>query len=240
MRSLHVDQGFPDPFENCLQLQRVVRGIKRSQSALPSRPCPPVSSNILCIIYSGLDLNSFDDDMFWAACLLAYFGLLRSLSPAHQPSTQESICPCPMFLWMFLSTYLAFVSLSKLLKLTPFEKRCNILIGLVSSPLCAVQAVVSYLAQHGHCPGPLFLLHNAIPLTRSLVTDRLRAILLSSGLPGDFSSHGFRIGAATSAARAGVPDHLIQVLGRWKSDAYKQCIRTPPDLIICAAKSLVE
>ena len=74
----------------------------------------------------------------------------------------------------------------------------------------------------------------------SLVTDRLQAILLSAGLPGDFSSHSFRIGAATSAARAGVPDHLIQVLGRWKSDAYKQYIRTPPDLITRAAKSFVE
>ena len=81
---------------------------------------------------------------------------------------------------------------------------------------------------------------NGPPLTRSLVTDRLRAILLSAGLPGDFSSHSFRIGAATSAASAGVPDRLIQVLDWWKSNAYKQYIRTPPDLITPAAKSLVE
>ena len=114
------------------------------------------------------------------------------------------------------------------------------MIGLGSPLLCAVQAVVSYLARRGHCPGPLFLLENGLPLTHLLVTDRLRAILLSAGLPGDFSSHSFRIGAATSAARVGVPDHLIQVLGWWKSDAYKQYIRTPPDLITRSAKSLVE
>ena len=183
-------------------------------------------------------MSCFGPPVFWL--ILVYCVLPSSLSPAHQPSTQESICPCPMFLWMFLSIYLAFKSLSKLLKLTPFEKRCNILIGLGSSPLCAVQAVVSYLAQHSHRPGPLFLLHNGLLLTRLLVTDRFRAILLSAGLPCYFSSHGFRIGAATSAARAGVPDHLIQVLGRWKSDAHKQYIRTPPDLITRAAKSLVE
>ena len=114
------------------------------------------------------------------------------------------------------------------------------MIGLGSPPLCAVQAVVSYLACRSHRPGPLFLLENGLPLTRLQVTDRLRAIALSAGLPGDFSSHSFRIGAATSAARAGVPDHLIQVLGRWKSDAYKQYIRTPPYLITRAAKALVE
>ena len=89
-------------------------------------------------------------------------------------------------------------------------------------------------------PGPLFLFENGLPLTRSLLTDRLRAILLSAGLPGNFSSHSFQIGAATSAARDGVPDHLIQVLSHWKSDTYKQYIRTAPDVLTCAAKSLVD
>jgi len=93
------------------------------------------------------------------------------------------------------------------------------LIGLGLPPLCAVKAVVSYLVRHGHRPGPLFLLENGLPLTRSLVTDRLRAILLSAGLPCDFSSHSFRLGAASSTARGGVPDHLIQVLGQWKRNA---------------------
>ena len=78
VRSLHVDQGFPDPLENCLQFQRVVREIKRSEGALSSRPRLPVSSNLLRIIYSALNFNSFDDVMFWAACLLAYFSFLRS------------------------------------------------------------------------------------------------------------------------------------------------------------------
>ena len=243
VRSLHVDQGFPDPLENCLRLQRVVRGIKRSQGALPSRPRLPVSSNILRIIYSAIDLKSFDDVMFWAACLLAYFGFLRSAEftvpslSAFNPSVHLSVSDVSVDVPLNPSCLQVFIKASKT---DPFRKGCNILIGLGSPPLCAVQAVVSYLARRGQRPGPLFLLENGLPLTRSLVTDRLRAIVLSAGLSGDFSSHSFRIGAATSAVKAGVPDHLIQVLGRWKSDAYKQYIRTPPDVIIRAAKSLVE
>ena len=178
-------------------------------------------------------MSCFGPLVFWL--ILVFWGLPSSLSPAHQASTQVSDVSVgvplnPSCLQVFI----------KASKTDPFRQGCNILIGLGLPPLCAVQAVVSYLALRGHRPGPLFLLENGLPLTRSLVTDRLRAIPLSAGLPGDFSSHSFRIGAATSAARACVPDHLIQVLGRWKRDAYKQYIRTPPDLITRAAKSLVE
>ena len=65
------------------------------------------------------------------------------------------------------------------------------MIGPGSPPLCAVQAVVSFLEHQGNHPGPLFLFENGLPLSRFLLTDRLRAILLSAGLPGNFSSHSF-------------------------------------------------
>ena len=84
VRSLHVDQGFTDPLKNCLWLQRVVRGIKRSQGSFPANLCLPISCNILRIIHSALDLHSFDDHLFSAACLLAYFGFFE-VSRIHRP-----------------------------------------------------------------------------------------------------------------------------------------------------------
>ena len=44
---------------------------------------------------------------------------------------------------------------------------------------------------------------------------------------GNFSSHSFRIGAATVTACNGVPDHLIQSMGRLSSNACQLYIRTP-------------
>ncbi|CAC5422095.1 unnamed protein product [Mytilus coruscus] len=47
------------------------------------------------------------------------------------------------------------------------------------------------------------------------------------GLNADkYSGHSFRIGAATTCSSNGIQDHMIQSLGRWKSDCYSRYIRT--------------
>ena len=42
-----------------------------------------------------------------------------------------------------------------------------------------------------------------------------------------YKGHSFRIGAATSAVAAGIPEAQIILMGRWSSDAYKKYIRIP-------------
>ena len=90
---------------------------------------------------------------------------------------------------------------------------------------------MNYLPLHGQSPGPLFLLSSGQPLSRTLLTHWLKDIFAAAGIQGSFSSHSFRIGAPTVAARMGVPDHLFQAVGRWNSDAYKLYIRTPAEAL---------
>ena len=109
--------------------------------------------------------------------------------------------------------------------------RDSIHIGLGRAPLCAVHALLAYRSVQGNAPGPLFFLANGQPLSRAILTDWLRQIFSTKGIEGNFSSHSFRIGAATVAARNSIPDHLIQALGRWTSNAYQLYIRTPSEAL---------
>ena len=99
--------------------------------------------------------------------------------------------------------------------------------------------MVAFVHRRGGGLGPLFIRENGQPFTRELLSTWLKRILGSAGVQGNFSSHSFRIGAATAAAQAGVPDHLIQTLGRWSSNAYQVYIRTPPDQITTVASKMI-
>ena len=72
-----------------------------------------------------------------------------------------------------------------------------------------------------HRTGSLFKAGRFSPLSRTHVIDVLRQLLQEAGYDSHvYSSHSFRIGAATTSAAAGLPPWLIKTLGRWNSNAY--------------------
>ena len=77
IRSLHIENGFPNPLSNCLRLERVLRGIKRSQGD-SKRQRLPVTLTVLSRIRAVLNFECYDDVLFWAACCTGFFGFLRS------------------------------------------------------------------------------------------------------------------------------------------------------------------
>ena len=182
IRALHIEQGFPDPLVDCLRLQRVVHGIKRCQGTLSATRLP-TTDDLMLVIWLSLDSGLPDHMMFWAACSLGYFGFLRaseftvpnlsSFSPSLHLSAQDiavdsSSAPSSMRIRIKGS------------KTDPFRKGCFIHIGLGKYPLCAVHAMMTYLAARGDAPGPLFLFANGQPLTRTRLTDWLRQIMTSA------------------------------------------------------------
>ena len=59
-------------------------------------------------------------------------------------------------------------------------------------------------------------------------TQQLKSVLSSCNLNfQNFHTHGFRIGAASTAASLGFLELQIQTVGKWHSNAFKKCIRIP-------------
>ena len=123
-------------------------------------------------------------------------------------------------------------------KTGPSRKGCFIFLGCGSFPLCPVVSLLNYLHLRGPGAGPLFVYRDGTPLSRSRLSSFLQTTLQSAGVPGKFSGHSFRIGAATTAATRGVPDHLIKTMGRWSSEACLLYVRTPVETILSVVGGL--
>ena len=229
VRLLHLEDGLANPLNNCLRLESVIRAIKLAQGTT-ERQRLPVTFAVLERFYSLLDLNKYDDALIWATCCTAFYGFLRfgefatssnkfdarvhlELSNAKVVNRSN---PTVLFLTIKCS------------KTDLFRKGHTLQIG-------AVKVFVHYLHKCGGIRGPLFKHQNDLPLTRTTLTTWLKGLALRTGLEGTFSDHSFRIGATSTAAAVGIPDHLIKTLGRWLSNAYQLYTRTPPRILDAVA-----
>ena len=194
--SLHINQGFPDPLVNCIQLQRLLRGIKRHQgSSLPQRQ--PVTADLMRIIQRSLDADNSEHIMLWAACCLGFFGFLQAgefmVNCAFDPSIHLTIQDLQVDAEVNPSSLRVHIKSSKT---DPFRQGCFIYLGRGQAPLCPISAILAYLHRQGPLSGPLFMDAHGQPLTRSHVSSFIQSVLQGAGIPGHFSGHSFRIGAA--------------------------------------------
>ena len=85
----------------------------------------------------------------------------------------------------------------------------------------------------------LFVEEYSIALSRNYFISKLKTLLSYFGfVHSDYSGHSFRIWAATTCASNGIQDHMIQTLGRWKSNCFMRYIRTSDRDIISAQKMM--
>ena len=102
--------------------------------------------------------------------------------------------------------------------------------------LCPVRALANYLTFRGLQTGPLFIFRNGMFLTRARVLDMLTCALPDVPF---VNTHSFRRGGASALASAGTSEELIQILGRWKSKAYRDYITYSDDFIATAQQRMV-
>ena len=96
--------------------------------------------------------------------------------------------------------------------------------------LCPVTAVREYLDLRPKTSSktPFFLDLDGLPLVARVFNDVLRSVLTRMSIPNVelYTSHSFRVGAASDAFALNIPVSDIQALGRWQSEAFMYYVRS--------------
>ena len=229
------------------RLRLVQSGIQRThadnspQMVKVRLPVTPAILHQLKVHWIPLN-NDGDIIMLWAAATLCFFGFfrageitlptLKSYDHKRHLSWGDIAINCaknPQTLKVHL----------KKSKTDQLGKGVDVYIGKTGCPLCPLTAIIHYISLQGTDPGPFFIFKDSLPLTKPAFINKVRQALQAIGLSQEnFAGHSFRIGAATSAAPAGIEDSVIRKMGRWSSSAFLAYIRTPREQLAEFSKTL--
>jgi integrase len=237
IRLFRIQAGFKDPFLDSHgtvfpQIGMILRGTRRvCPNGVQQRK--PLTLDILIKLTDELRkgvFNPYIDSLMLTALTTAFWGFCRSgeLFPNHfSPHLNITIAD------VTLDDDLAVIHLKA--SKTDVERRgVDIRLFRTRTAVCAVTSLRRFLLLRpiNRSDTPLFCSPNGQPFTRRTFVSNLKHLLVRAGIsPTSYSGHSLRIGAATSAAAAGIPDHLIQVLGRWSSLSYLRYIRIDSSII---------
>ena len=174
----HLERGFEDLTKDEL-LHLLCTGIKRSQG-ISTRTHLPITISVLQTLKSRLRVNSsfspLEKRLLWAAFTMAFYGFLRASEFATPSLTWQHV-------QLVSNKYTIFIEQSKT---DPF--RCGHTITIhASGTSTALQLYVE-------------------AVLRQQLTNAICHLLQDTSYSQqNYSSHGFRSGAATTAAAAGIP-----------------------------------
>ena len=198
IRHFHITQGLGDPLTGKLQLQLVLRGVRRKKPSLGDARLP-ITPLILQAILSVVQAapHEYTNIMMWAACCLGFFAFLRcgEFMTNAEFDTQQHLSDRDIAVDNYDNPSLLSIHLKQ-------SKTDQDRVGIT--------------------------LYVGRTLSRQALISWLRSTLSTAGIDSThFSGHSFRIGAASTAAARGVAESTIQTLGRWKSESFRRYIRIP-------------
>ena len=223
----HKLYGVPDPTKVFYIIQ-MLKGYGKLGHRLDVRL--PITLHILhkIVEIAGEVLpNSYDASLFRAMCALAFFGFLR----IGEITLSKHNLPMPLQINQLAKQINAKGQITHLtLTISHYKHSYNqrpFSIDILPQQVhCPVQLVSHYLSLRGSLPGALFLDQTGHTVTRNHFSNFLALTIKHCGLdPARYKGHSFRIGAASYAAKHGMSDAQIRILGRWKSNAFLKYIR---------------
>ena len=240
LKSSCIDRGYSDlTVFNDDTVERVYRGIKGMRGEGVNRERKPRTRDVLLDVLSTFNTSTREGATLHASFCLAFAGFLRAGEFTYSAKDRTS----PNFGQWFV-TRSSIILFDDRLELTlpssktdPFRNGVTLHIAATNDAGCPVASLRHLYQNFPAAPfGPLFETAPDRAFTSTLVISELRAKLKSLGYEGHYSGHSFRRGAATEARNVGLPDELIKLLGRWKSEAYLRYIEVEKAHILQASR----
>ena len=224
---VHKVNGWMDPTSSFL-VGKLKEGCRRLKPSCDSRrPITfPVLQRLVDIL-PPICTSFYEATLFRAAFVLAFFGFLRvgEFTCANKKGDFSHVIQSGDVLINQDKSQMKVILRSS--KTDQGGKAAEILIGKnEKGSLCPVQAVSDFMSVRPCTGGPFFVHFDNTPLTSYQIGHMVKKGVKVLGLPPQsFSSHSFRIGAATSASICGISDDNIKSMGRWRSTAFELYIR---------------
>lgn len=218
---------------NHFVIKKLLQGVHKSRSTRDTRL--PITPDILKKLILSLEetvSSFFHRTMFRAMFLLAFHAFLRvGEITSTGAKSQHYLLRKHIVLGKAANTsdtleitfphYKHTVNPSSILTISKNE---------IDQQSCPVFALTQYLSLRKHETEniPLFSFMDGVPVSRTFFTQQLQLSLKWAGLSfAVYKSHSFRIGAASFCASKGFSESQIQLMGRWRSNAFKRYIRIP-------------
>jgi integrase len=223
VKTLHFCLGFNIDHINSYLLNLSFKGLQRLKPR-SVKQAEPITLSILLKIHEQLDFSIQDNIVYWCLFLFAFFLVARksNLVPTSSADVLKGRFLSTESIRYFHDYILVHFNWSKTIQFGEREV-VSPLLRLKDKRLCPVVAYEKLLSLNlDYHHNVLFTLTNGSYISYYLFQKKLRECISLIGLsPESFSTHSFRRGFATLAHRSNIPPEHIQLLGDWKSDAYK-------------------
>ena len=224
VRIMHLEAGLENPMKDSWYVASTLKGIDRVLGTPVNRKTP-ITPEILFKIKRRLEAAVTFDFVFWAACLLMFFGLFRKsnlFARGEFNPTRQFTRDC--FVLNVDKSMSIVVRWSKTIQFKGRTLKVT-LPTIHPHPLCPVSAMCKALqtttGQAAHTP--------AFPITAAQFDKKLREVTMGDG---NFSGHSFRRGGACWALSQNIPSEAIKLFGDWKSNAYLSYLdQIPPPVL---------
>ena len=235
IRQLHIQHQVTCPDLRNDFIKMLIQGKKNleySNNTSSGDKRKPITPELLTRLKSAITQREFticDKRMIWSACTILFFGAFRSseiLTPdSHKFDPRFSLCAEDIKLVNNSNSR----SLALTVK-TPKEDRTgkNLTITVHKANSVDICPVVAWEKWRVHNPPqdlgqPAFRWQSGLPFTCRQLNTLLKE-LLGADSEG-YSSHSFRIGAASTMGSLGFSDSDIKSVGRWHSNAFNSYVR---------------